>query len=236
MRIAVIIPNREMSEANMRKRREFLLLHASPKTEISIFKLEDGPLTIESCLEHELAGHRMAEMIRSLGSEDFDAFVSWCGEDTGVFSGREVTHVPVVGPFQASCSIALMLGHRFSVVGPMVQRPFMEQKIWSLGLGQRLASVRSLGVPVAQVQRDRDRVQDLMGRECCRAAQEDGADVIVLSCMALYGMAGVLQSVSRIPVIDPALAALKTAETFVTLGISHSKRTYPFPPKETALP
>jgi Asp/Glu/hydantoin racemase len=47
--------------------------------------------------------------------------------------------------------------------------------------------------------------------------------------MALYGMAGTLQAASQIPVIDPALAALKTAETMVALGVSQSKRAYPSP-------
>ncbi len=34
-----------------------------------------------------------------------------------------------------------------------------------------------------------------------------------------------------IPVIDPAKAALATAETLVRCGLSHSKKAYPFPPK-----
>jgi Asp/Glu/hydantoin racemase len=35
----------------------------------------------------------------------------------------------------------------------------------------------------------------------------------------------------KVPVVDPALAALKMAETFVSLGLAHSKFSYPFPPK-----
>jgi allantoin racemase len=229
MRVAVIVPNREMPDESIRQRQAFLMEHAAPGTEVSMFRMEKGPVTIESSLEHELAGYQMAEKIRSLGEDGFDAFISWCGEDAGVFSGREVASVPVVGPFKASCAMAIQLGHKFSVIGPTVQRAFMEQRVWGLGLGARLASVRSLGLSVLEAQRARDRVRDLLERECRMAAEQDGADVIVLACMALYGMAGTLQAASQIPVIDPALAALKTAETMVALGVSHSKRAYPSP-------
>jgi hypothetical protein len=44
----------------------------------------------------------------------------------------------------------------------MAQKAFMERKVWSLGLGAKLASIRSLGVSVIQVQRDRDYVKQVL--------------------------------------------------------------------------
>ena len=188
-------------------------------------------MSIESSLEHEQAGYFMATKVRELEEKGYDAFITWCGEDAGLSSAREVTRVPVIGPFQSSCSVAITLGHQFSIVAPMVQRAFMERKVWELGLGQRLASIRSLGVPVLEVRRDLRRSTLLLEKECAKAIKEDHADAIVLSCMALFGMAGSLAKKLKVPVIDPALAALKMTEMVVGLGLGHSKLSYPFPPK-----
>ncbi len=58
------------------------------------------------------------------------------------------------------------------------------------------------------------------GRRCL---EEDGADVIVLGCMSmafLPGVARALQAELGRPIINPVLAALKTAEMSVALGLA----------------
>jgi Asp/Glu/hydantoin racemase len=49
--------------------------------------------------------------------------------------------------------------------------------------------------------------------------------------MALFGLANSLTKKLNAPIIDPALAALKMAEMVVHMGVTHSKISYPFPPK-----
>jgi len=231
MRIGIIVPNILMTEQQIAERRNFLMGFANRGTIVSMLKLEKGPISIESSGEHEHAGFYIREKIRALEKDGFDAFIVWCGEDAGLTSAREVTQVPVIGPFQSSCSIAIMLGHRFSIVAPMAQRAFMEQKVWQLGLGSRLGSIRSLGVPVAEVRKDLKKTSALLEKECGHAVRKDDADVIVLSCMALFGLAGRLCEKIKVPIVDPALAALKAAEMLIPMSLTHSKTSYPFPPK-----
>jgi allantoin racemase len=231
VKIAIIVPNVEMPAELLENRLTFLKRHAHPRTEITMIKLQHGPISIESSVEHEMAGYYMVEKLLEMEHSGYDAFIMWCGEDAGVVSAREVTDLPVVGPFEASCAMALTLGHKFSVLGAMAQKAFMERKVWSLGLGAKLASIRSLGVSVIQVQRDRDYVKQVLEERCEKAVREDGADVLILSCMALLGMAGELKGRISAPIVDPGLAALKMAETLVGMGLTHSKRSFPFPPK-----
>jgi allantoin racemase len=40
------------------------------------------------------------------------------------------------------------------------------------------------------------------------------------------------QGIADVPVIDPAVLAVKIAEVLVDTGLSHSKRTYPRPPEK----
>ena len=42
----------------------------------------------------------------------------------------------------------------------------------------------------------------------------------------------VFAQVGDVPVIDPAILAVKIAEALVDTGLSHSKRTYPHPPEK----
>jgi Asp/Glu/hydantoin racemase len=53
--------------------------------------------------------------------------------------------------------------------------------------------------------------------------------------MAFSGIAEDAQKELRVPVLNPALVALKLAEFYVSLGIRQSKKAYPFPPKPTLL-
>lgn len=227
MKIGVIVINRLMTEEELEKRRAFLLEYAQKGTEVTMTKIENGPISIESSLEHEQAGCSMALKVQNLETEGYDAFIPWCGEDAGLVSSRESTRIPVIGPLQSSCSIAISLGHRLAIIGPMVQRVFMERKIWELGLRSRLASVRSLGIPILKVQQNPDNIFPLLKEACEEAVRKDGADVLILSCMALFGVARQLMREIKIPIIDPALAALKMAEATVAIGLTHSAISYP---------
>ncbi len=231
MKIGVVVPNINMTEEQLEERRTFLLEKSEKGVEIVMIRLEEGPISIESALEHEHAGYSMAKKIRQIDKMGYHAFITWCGEDAGLVPAREVTRVPVIGPFQSSCAVALTLGHKFSIIAPMVQKAFMERKVWELGLGARLASIRALGVPVADVRRDLKKTALLLEKEGREAIEKDGADVMVLSCMALFGLAAPLMKKLKVPIVDPALASLKMAEMMAPLGLTHSKISYPFPPK-----
>lgn len=60
-----------------------------------------------------------------------------------------------------------------------------------------------------------------------RAVQEDGAEVIILGCTASSGFFARLQHELGVPVIDPAIAAIKQAEQLIELrdrfGWAHAK-------------
>jgi allantoin racemase len=231
MKIGVVVHNVALSEEQLEDRRRFLMNHALERTDVVMIKPREGPISIESSFEHEQAGYYMAMRIRELEKNGYDAFITWCAEDAGLVSSRQITKIPVIGPLESSCSIAIILGHKFSIIGLMVQRAFMERKVWELGLGSRLASIRSLDIPVTEARNDLKRTYALLKRECKEAVKKDGADVVVLSCLALFGLASQLMKELKAPVIDPALAALKVAEMHVSLGLTHSKATYPFPPR-----
>lgn len=134
--------------------------------------------------------------------------------------------------------VASMLGHRFSVVTVVDSLiPAFDHHALKTGLTGQLASVRTVNIPVLELDDHARLLAALLGKSL-EAVREDGAHVIILGCTGMAGMAvGVeeglkKEGISDVPVIDPTTLAVKVAEAFVDIGLSHSKRTYPPPPEK----
>lgn len=132
---------------------------------------------------------------------------------------------------------ACALGHRFSIITVLdsIIHP-LRRLAWETGVSPKLASVRSVGIPVLELYQDRQRLFNRVvevGRTCIEA---DGADTLVLGCMtmAFAGQHRDLERVLGVPVINPAYAALKLAEALASVGVAHSKLAFPLPPKLAA--
>jgi len=217
---------------------EELLPVAAPGTEISEVSLDKGPASIESTYESALAAIGVVEKIREAEQEGVNAVVANCMDDPGVEAAREVVSMPVVGPAETSMHVAAMLGHRFSVLAVLEadERAFFDHAT-KAGLASRLASVRAIDIPVLELG-DRDRTVKALVEQSVRAVEEDGAHILIFGCTGMAGMAGAVeeglrqQGIADVPVIDPGLLAFKMAEALAGMGLSHSKRTYPSPPKK----
>ena len=112
----------------------------------------------------------------------------------------------------------------------------MENQAKIYGLADKLASVRSVDIPVLELEQDTPRLVQALVDESIEAIEKDGAHVIIFGCTGMLGCAlGVQEGLVRrgyagVPVIDPVPAAIKLAEALVDLGLSQSKRTYQSPP------
>lgn len=137
--------------------------------------------------------------------------------------------IPVIGPCEASMALAHVICHKFSVVTVLRSViPLLERMVREYGFGERFASVRSIEVPVLELEKEGETKAALLA-ESRKAIEEDGADTIILGCTGMLGVARELQEALGVPVIDGAVAALKTAESLVDMGLSQSKRVYPIP-------
>jgi allantoin racemase len=168
--------------------------------------------------------------------EGTNAVIINCFGDPGLDASHEVVSIPVAGPCEASMHLAAMLGHKFSVVTVLEGLiPELEPHAQKYGVGWKLASDRSVDLPVLDLEKGREQFVGRMVEKAVAAVREDGAHVIVLRCTGLAGLAeqvkaGLSQAGYEVPVIDPAAAALKLAETLVYFGLTHSKVSYPKPP------
>jgi allantoin racemase len=208
-------------------------------TEVSCVGLDRGPASIESEFDEALAVPDTIAKIMEAEQEGIDAVVIDCMGDPGLEPAREVVNIPVVGAAQASMHLASMLAHNFSIVTVLdTLVPLFENTARVYGLESKLCSVRSVNIPVLELEEDQDRLISALVEESIKAVEEDGAHAIVFGCTGMKGCAAGLKvglealGYENIPVIDPVIAAFKLAEAVVDLGVSHSKRTYPQPPQK----
>ncbi len=236
MKIRVITPS--IMKEKEAKTFEQYSAGARPKTEISVALLDEGPASVDSVYEEALAMADSVAKIAQAEKDGMDAVISNCMLDPGVEAGRQVVSIPVIGPAETSMHMAAMLGHKFSVVTILDSLiPAFEDHAAKLGLARQLASVRAVNMRGEELD-DQARVANAVVGESVKAAREDGAHVIILGCTAMRGLAKDVeeglrrQGIADVPVVDPAVLALKIAEALVDMELSHSKRTYPNPPEQ----
>ncbi len=229
MRVYVIIPILQNDFFEEVTEREFKA-YARPGTEITVVSLERGPASLESMYDEYISAPWTLEKVKLAEQEGYDAVIIDCMGDPALHAARELVDIPVIGPAEASMAMACIIGHRFSVVTVLQSVvPIFHNMVAAYGFKDRFASIRFIDIPVLELDRE-DEVKEGLAAESKKAIDEDGADLIILGCTGMIGMAKGLEKKLGVPVIDPTAAALKMAESMVDLGYSHSKLTYPKPP------
>ncbi len=198
-----------------------------PDTEVDVWSFprsEDGS---EGDVFHQLKLHRYESLtlsatlgrVQEAEAKGYDGFVIGCFNDPGLAEAREVAQgIVVAAPCEASLHVAAALGRRFSVLTVRQGHvPQVEENIRHYGFESQLASVRTIGVPTAELQDDLKKTTERLVAVGTRAVREDGADVLLLGCTNYFGLYEKVQQEVGVPVIDPIVSSLKFAEFLIDL-------------------
>ena len=221
-------------KAEVQRRGEFLKRHAAPGTDVGIDDVPEGPASIESMYEEYLSIPAAARRAAELEQDGWDALILGCYGDPGLDGLRELLNIPIVGPGEATALMAASLGHRFSIITVTDSIiASMERQIRNVGVSQKLASVRAVGIPVLELHRDREKAIEAAIEQGRKAIEQDRADTLIVGCMTMgfQEIAEVAGAELGVPFLNPARVSLKFAEALVGSGLTHSKRAYMTPPK-----
>jgi allantoin racemase len=237
MRVHVVTP---ITTRGITKASDFEPI-ARVDTHVGHSELDMGPASIESEFDEAIALPDTIAKILQAERDGADAVVIDCMGDPCMGAGREVTSIPVLGPAHTAMHVAALLAHSFSIVTVLDSViPMLEDLAAKYGLAGMLASVRSVDIPVLDLN-DHARMMDALEEESVKAIEQDGAHAIVFGCTGMRGCAEALKDrlealgYEGIPVIDPVLTAFKIAEALVDLELAPSTRTYGRP-REKATP
>jgi allantoin racemase len=231
-RVRVVTP---ITTRGFRKPHDFDALQTA-EVKVDMVEIATGPASIECELDEALAVPGTVAKIIEAERDGVDAVVIDCMGDPGLRPARECVSIPVIGPAETAMHIAAMLGHTFSVVTVLDNiRSMLDNQAAVYGLPSKLASVRSVNIPVLELESDFGRVTRALIEQATIAVEQDGADAIIFGCTGMLGCAegvraGLLSRGLDVPVIDPVPTAVRFAIALVDAGLSQSKRTYRSPP------
>ncbi len=238
MQLAYVVPGPmskgPMGRKEVERRERLLNSWAFPGTGIRVLDVPTGPASIESAYEEMLSIPPTLDLIMQCEREGYDAAIIGCFGDPGLEAARELVSMPVVGPCESSMLLAASLGHKFSVLtifDSMVSG--QEHLAIRTGVREKLASVRATGIPVLELMNDPETTKARLVEVAAACVREDRADALLFGCMTMsfLDMAEEIAAEVGAPAINAAKAALKHAETLVSVGLAHSKTAWPTPAK-----
>jgi allantoin racemase len=169
-----------------------------------------GARYISSRASAAIAAHAALEALAKHG-EGCGAVYLACFGDPGLLALREIAKVPVIGMAEASCLAAARTG-RFSIVtGGALWGPMLTEFVTSIGLADRLASVRTVAPTGGEIAEHPDAALAQLAEACNACATQDGAEIVILGGAALAGLAVRIQPNVPVPVLCSVEAGTRAA-------------------------
>lgn len=174
-----------------------------------------APAAIQGPEDGDAATPGVLAAVASAAQEGFDAAIIACFDDTGLIEARATATIPVIGIGQAAFMAALLYG-RFSVITTLpVSVPVIEANIARYGFASACTGVRASGLPVLSLEQDPDAARETLVACAVEAAENDGADALVLGCAGMAAFGPAMQAACGRPAIDGVAAAVGLARTVI---------------------
>jgi allantoin racemase len=131
----------------------YIVKHLLPDTKIETRQVKDGPFTIESELDEAHAAYEVVKVCRQAEKDGFNGIFVDCFGDPGVRAAREAVNIPVFGGFEPVMHLTMGLADRIGIVTVLPSvLPLIRGNIARSGLGHRVCCVRSVDIPVHDLQ------------------------------------------------------------------------------------
>lgn len=229
MKILIINPDYGMTQEEMALRCRILEEYTAPDTQLAMVCPQSSGVELNSALDVVLAAPEIVQLAADGQNAGFDAVVLYCFSDPVIDACREALRIPVIGGAQASCLAALNVCRSFGVILADEAR-LPEKKLFLRTLGvspERIGQIAAVNLNGISPWADRETTFKKLLACGQKMMRETHTEAIVLGCLSFLGLAAPLSRVLGIPVIDPAIAAVTTAESIVRQRLFTSKVSYP---------
>lgn len=229
MKILIINPDYGMTQEEMALRCRILEEYTAPDTQLAMVCPQNSGVELNSALDVVLAAPEIVQLAADGQNAGFDAVVLYCFSDPVIDACREALRIPVIGGAQASCLAALNVCRSFGVILADEAR-LPEKKLFLRTLGvspERIVQIAAVNLNGISPWADRETTFKKLLACGQKMMRETHTEAIVLGCLSFLGLAEPLSRMLGIPVIDPAVAAVTTAESIVRQRLFTSKVSYP---------
>jgi allantoin racemase len=200
-------------------RYETWLPYCGPGTKLEIGYLPDKQERYEFGTAQAATKHSVLypDRCEQAEQEGYDAVIMHCCSDPGLEEARRRVSIPVIGPGEATLRAGAILGRRIGMTVPGTDSvAHHSEQVRELGLADRVVGVEPINRPIGTYAgQDPKAMTDALVAAAERLVAR-GADVICPSGLAFIPVRVAADEVSErigVPVLDPALLAVRSAET-----------------------
>jgi allantoin racemase len=152
--------------------------------------------------------------------EGYDAVIMHCCSDPGLYEARRRTPIPVIGPGEATLRAGAVVGRSIGMTVPSdAAMAHHWRQVRDVGVAEHVVGLEPINRPIGDYARqDASAMTDALVA-AARRLVERGADVICPSGLAFIPVRVSAREASKrlgVPVLDPALIAVRTAEMLVS--------------------
>ena len=229
MKILIINPDYGMTQEEMALRCRILEEYTAPDTQLAMVCPQNSGEELTSALDVVLAAPEIVQLAADGQNAGFDAVVLYSFSVPVIDASREALRFPVFVGAQASFLAARIVCRSFGVILADEAR-LPEKKLFLRTLGvspERIGQIAAVNLNGISPRADRETTFKKLLACGQKMMRETHTEAIVLGCLSFLGLAEPLSRVLGIPVIDPAIAAVTTAESIVRQRLFTSKVSYP---------
>jgi len=196
--------------------------HASTGVSLEAKALVSGPPCVQTQADVDRAAPGVVELARDAQSSGYDGCLVYCFADPGVEEARRAVSIPVLGCAEPAILVASTLGKVGILTVLKETEPLIARIAGRLGLAGTVVGIKGVEVPVLEMG-DTPRLAAAL-KEGAREVAGAGAEVLVLGCTGMVGMACRLHDDlvaigMPVPVLEPGPIALRMLEIYVHLGV-----------------
>ncbi len=228
-KVKVMVVNAIATDRYNKQRLDFLTQVINPNTQLDMVSIKHGYESLEYMNQELVNVVDTVRCVKDAEKAGYDSVLINCFFDPGLDEARELVRIPVIGAGEASLFHTSRLGHKFAVLATSRKSiPIIERHIDAYHLDKKCAGVISLGIGVPRLQQEglSEEIKSIVLKQIDKAI-ELGAECLTVGCTASLGIGKQLSDISPIPVVDPCIISVKTAEmmgsVYQLTGLSHSK-------------
>lgn len=197
---------------------------AAAGTSIDTVQPSFGAPSIECHADDAWAAAGVCEQVQAGERAGCDAYVIACFGDPGLHGARELARGPVIGIAEAAFHMAALLATGFSVVTTLSRTCVIAEHLaLQYGFERRCRGIHGTDIAVLELDDPASNAYARIRSAAQQALQQDRSGAIVLGCAGMAELCQRLQADLGVPVVDGVAAAVKLAESLVSLDLQTSK-------------
>lgn len=197
---------------------------ASAGTTIDAVQPSFGAPSIEGHHDEVWAAAGVTEQVHAGEAAGVDGYVIACFGDPGLHAARELARGPVIGIAEAAFHAAALLATGFSVVTTLARTCVIsEHLVLQYGFERRCRGIHAIDIAVLELDTAGSNSYERILDASRAALARDRSGALVLGCAGMAPLCRRLQQALGVPVVDGVGAAVKLAESLVSLGLRTSK-------------